>query len=1028
MKLPLLFLILLFLIPVAYAENSDLVVNSTTNTTLVYVNSTNYTDYYNNATNLTSSTKAGTFLLALNIEAKTNNTGKSLNVKIMSENGEVINYNLTSSTTWQSIPLIYPLTVTSGNHNYSLFFKTDSNSFSQIRKISFTTIFQSNSVNFTTINLDASLLNNLNATNITLGTLPNARINTTYLNETLQIEEDQVTNLLTDLGLKLNTSTYNGDYPNSTVAGNLANWNATYNSTYDVTTSTVNGNLANWNNTYNATYDAKPTLNQVNTSAQLSRREQVTGQVGADDAQNTSINSKEPAISAGTEPRFWGWDKTFRTIGSYFISDFVVAVRTNISAGTNLSYNSGTGVIDDVRINYPNQSHATSITNLQSNDTTHDSQINNIQTNETGYDKLDGTRSWTGDHNAGGYNLTNIFNIHSPSGKYYLKNESVLCGTNMTCTYNANGTVTLISSGGGGGGVTLDQVNQSAQLSREQITLQTGVDDAQNTSINSKTTLNDVNSSAQLQSLAQVTSLQSLLDAMNLSSANNNTASQGRDDSINNTKINKSGDTMSGDLNMDSNNLTNVYNITDSTGKFYLRNVSVLAGTNVTVDQNVDGTVTISSTGGAASGITNETVDPFNMNASNITSGTLPVGRVSYLNKDYSFLITVSGNTYNTYYPNESVAFSGTVLTDIFNKTIQSSSPGGKIVFGSGTFLKASNNTPMLINISYVTVEGQGDSTIFQYANNSTIGDFFKLDEVKGCGISKIRIDGSTNILGTTSPYSANGILANRVSDCTFEKTNISNMKSYGIFLDNLSNGNMVTSNRGYANNYSGVLLQNSHNNQILGNNYTGSPNGHSFYTEIAYNNIFANNVAGSNTFDCFRMVQANYSIINSNSCQYSQRNGLSITQTHNATFTSNDLNNVGQAIRFETGSSWNLVANNKIDNNRGTAFPFGGVPIILQDGTTNNTVSGNTVYNSSTEGFYQIQLGGKGHVVTNNVLRRRNQDPYSNAIYISGTDITVMGNDVGSGGLFNDGTNTKFGYGNLCWNGTLSTTTCIAP
>ena len=37
-----------------------------------------------------------------------------------------------------------------------------------------------------------------------------------------------------------------------------------FNSTYDLSTLTVNGNLANWNATYNATYDAKPTNATVN--------------------------------------------------------------------------------------------------------------------------------------------------------------------------------------------------------------------------------------------------------------------------------------------------------------------------------------------------------------------------------------------------------------------------------------------------------------------------------------------------------------------------------------------------------------------------------------------------------------------------------------------------------------------------------------------------------------------------------------------------------------------------------------------
>ncbi|MDP1614744.1 MAG: hypothetical protein Q8L68_03010, partial [Methylococcales bacterium] len=52
-------------------------------------------------------------------------------------------------------------------------------------------------------------------------------------NATAQITEAQVTGLVADLNAKLNTSTYAGNFPNSTVAANLVNWNATYNATYD---------------------------------------------------------------------------------------------------------------------------------------------------------------------------------------------------------------------------------------------------------------------------------------------------------------------------------------------------------------------------------------------------------------------------------------------------------------------------------------------------------------------------------------------------------------------------------------------------------------------------------------------------------------------------------------------------------------------------------------------------------------------------------------------------------------------------
>ena len=47
--------------------------------------------------------------------------------------------------------------------------------------------------------------------------------------------------------------------------------------------------------------------------------------------------------------------------------------------------------------------------------------------------------------------LSLIHNITDYNGKYYLKNNSILCGVNTICTYDANGSVSIASTGGGGG-------------------------------------------------------------------------------------------------------------------------------------------------------------------------------------------------------------------------------------------------------------------------------------------------------------------------------------------------------------------------------------------------------------------------------------------------------------------------------------------------------------------------------------------------------------------------------------------------
>jgi len=58
----------------------------------------------------------------------------------------------------------------------------------------------------------------------------------------------------------------------------------------------INGNLENWNNTYNSTYDGKPTLAEVNSSAQITKG-QVTDLSEALNANNDSVNTLSNTVS-----------------------------------------------------------------------------------------------------------------------------------------------------------------------------------------------------------------------------------------------------------------------------------------------------------------------------------------------------------------------------------------------------------------------------------------------------------------------------------------------------------------------------------------------------------------------------------------------------------------------------------------------------------------------------------------------------------------------------------------------------------
>ena len=127
--------------------------------------------------------------------------------------------------------------------------------------------------------------------------------------------------------------------------------------------------------------------------------------------------------------------------------------------------------------------------------------------------------------------------------------------------------------------------------------------------------------------IGNITSLQTVLDSMNLSSAANNTASQGRDDAQN-ISIDANTNTIAGNLAAWNATYNATYDATTTTVNGNLANWN--ATYNATYDAKP----------------TNATVNPYNMNAANITSGTLPDARLSssYAKNAASGVLGLSSN------------------------------------------------------------------------------------------------------------------------------------------------------------------------------------------------------------------------------------------------------------------------------------------------------------------------------------------------------------------------------------------------
>ena len=137
-------------------------------------------------------------------------------------------------------------------------------------------------------------------------------------------------------------STYGTDFPNSTAvtANNTANG--------AVQTSLYNGNFPNTSlpnylliSTYGTDFPNSTAVTANNTANGAVQTSLYNGNFP-----NSSVLTKEPAITGSTSNTFWNGLKQFVTLSSGLITDFSAAVRTNISATGNATYNSATGVID----------------------------------------------------------------------------------------------------------------------------------------------------------------------------------------------------------------------------------------------------------------------------------------------------------------------------------------------------------------------------------------------------------------------------------------------------------------------------------------------------------------------------------------------------------------------------------------------------------------------------------------------------------------------------------------------------------
>ena len=258
-------------------------------------------------------------------------------------------------------------------------------------------------------------------------------------------------------------------------------------------------------------------------------------------------------------------------------------------------------------------------------------------------------------------------------------------------------------------------------------------------------------------------------------------------------------------------------------------------------------------------------------------------------------------------------------------------------------------------------------------------------------------IDGNGYTLQGTGAYASKGINLSSRSNITSKNTNIKDF-SYGILLSESSNisiiGNNITNNRwggiglwnsrynsisrNHVTNNSGIGIQltglfGSSNNSIVGNVLVND----GLYVWSSYRNVVVDNSVNGKPLvylegasDVWVEDAGQVILVNCNRVEVENLNlsntyiGVQLWRTANTTISGNTITNNGYGISLEDSSNYNSVVGNNITNNREY-----GIRLTLGIHSNYNSIVGNYITNNN----YGIESGAEnsisGNTITNNSI-----------------------------------------------------------
>lgn len=182
-------------------------------------------------------------------------------------------------------------------------------------------------------------------------------------------------------------------------------------------------------------------------------------------------------------------------------------------------------------------------------------------------------------------------------------------------------------------------------------------------------------------------------------------------------------------------------------------------------------------------------------------------------------------------------------------------------------------------------------------------------------------------------------VTANNVSIRGFGITGASKYCNAGIYLYGVCES--IISNNKLSNNYQGIALEASSNNNILSNNTANSNEWGGIFLSLSSNNILINNTANSNEWDGIFLSFSSNSILIDNIANANNDDGIDLSGATNNILSNNTANSNTDNGFLLSYSSNNTLINNTASNNEIGIYLFLSSDNTLKNNFLSNNLKG---------------------------------------------------------------------------------------